>query len=365
MKPLFHPALINDPFGDPGLYVDCLFEKRALLFDLGDLRALAPRKIQRVSDVFVSHAHMDHFFGFDWLFRICLGRERRMRIYGPPGFLAQLEGKLAAYTWNLVARYDTDFTLEATEIHRDDRARCACFRCHNAFRRENEHELAIDDGILLDEPAFRVRCRLLDHGTPCLGFALEEKQHVNVWKDRLDALGFPTGAWLRELKQAVLAGQPDSTPFRVWWKAQGVLHEKWLPLGELRQRILEIVPGQKIAYITDVAYHADNVAHIGALAARVDLLFIEAPFLAADAERAAETYHLTARQAGTLAHAAGAKTVIPFHFSPRYNDRERELRGEIAAAFSGNAAPAILCRRELTTIAACSPVARDHTDSTT
>ena len=38
MRPLFHPKLVNDPFGDPALYVDCLFEKRALMFDLGDIR---------------------------------------------------------------------------------------------------------------------------------------------------------------------------------------------------------------------------------------------------------------------------------------------------------------------------------------
>jgi ribonuclease Z len=332
MKPLFHPAPINGPFGDPGLYVDCLFEKRALLFDLGDLRALAPRKILRVSDVFVSHAHIDHFIGFDWLLRICLGREHMVRLYGPPGFLAQVASKLGAYTWNLVERYATDFTLEATEIHPGGMARRARFRCRAAFRRE--HELAINDGVLLDEPAFRVRCELLDHGTPCLGFALEEKQPVNVWKSRLDALGFPTGQWLRELKHAVLADEPDATPFRVWWKAQGAVLEEFLPLGELKQRILEVVPGQKIVYVTDVAYHQDNAARIVALAAGADLLFIEAPFLAADAERAAQKDHLTAHQAGSLARAAGVKTVIPFHLSPRYHDRETELRDEIAAAFA-------------------------------
>lgn len=43
--------------------------------------------------------------------------------------------------------------------------------------------------------------------------------------------------------------------------------------------------------------------------------------------------------AGCLARAAGVKTVIPFHFSPRCNGREAELRDEVAAAFAGTGAP--------------------------
>lgn len=41
------------------------------------------------------------------------------------------------------------------------------------------------------------------------------------------------------------------------------------------------------------------------------------------------------RQAGSIARAAHAKLVIPFHFSPRYAGREEELRREIEAARAG------------------------------
>ena len=41
MHALFEPRLVNDMFGDPGLYVDFRDERRALLFDLGDISCLA------------------------------------------------------------------------------------------------------------------------------------------------------------------------------------------------------------------------------------------------------------------------------------------------------------------------------------
>ena len=66
MSSRFHPQLINDPFGDPGLYVEFMFEKRAILFDLGDLSELSTRKLLRVSHVFVSHMHLDHCSGCFW-----------------------------------------------------------------------------------------------------------------------------------------------------------------------------------------------------------------------------------------------------------------------------------------------------------
>ena len=102
----FDPHLVNDTFGDPGLYVDLVFERRALLFDLGDLSRLSPRSLLRISDVFVSHRHMDHFVGFDQLLRCILGREKTVGFYGPPGLIEGIEHKLKSYTWNLIAGYE-------------------------------------------------------------------------------------------------------------------------------------------------------------------------------------------------------------------------------------------------------------------
>jgi ribonuclease Z len=337
MKPVYHPSLVNDPFGDPAVYVDFLFDRRAMLFDLGDLRALPVRKILRLTDVFVSHAHMDHFFGFDWLLRLSLGRELRIRLHGPRGFLDQVEHKLAAYTWNLVGLYTTDLTLEVTEILDESRGHRAAFRCRTAFRREGDHGVDLTGGIVLDEPELRVRFALLDHGTPCLAYALQEKLHVNVWKNRLDELHLEPGPWVRVLKRAMLDGAAPSTVIRATERHQGRLRERGYRLGDLAPRIAHASTGQKVAYVTDAAYHTSNASRILALAEGADQLFIEAVFGDALRERAAQKRHLTARQAGTLAREAGAKFATPFHFSPIYKDRGEELWSEFTRAFHANA----------------------------
>ena len=334
MRPTFHPGLVNGSTGDPVLFVDCLFEKRALLFDLGDIRALPPRKLLRIGHVFVSHAHMDHFIGFDWLLRILLGREKDLQLFGPPGFLAQVEHKLHGYTWNLVHNYPSDFTLRVTELDGNGAGLRASFRCHSEFRREDESSLSCPE--LLREPAMQVRCALLDHGgIPCVAYALEEQAHVNIWKNRLQELGLPVGAWLRELKQAVLRNESDQWPIRVAWREGGVEQGRLMKLAELKSALC-IVPGQKIAYVTDVAWCEDNVKRITGLARGADLLFIEATFLERDAEHGRRKFHLTARQAGEIAREAGVGCVIPMHFSPRYQGPDLALlRAEVASAFGG------------------------------
>jgi ribonuclease Z len=128
---------------------------------------------------------------------------------------------------------------------------------------------------------------------------------------------------------------PDDAPVRAWWKEGGERSERVFALGELKERVLQVVPGEKLCYVTDAVYNEANVRRIAELAQGADLLFIESVFLDEDADQARQKYHLTARQAGEIARAAGARAVEPFHFSPRYIGREAELRNELNRAFRG------------------------------
>lgn len=333
MTPLLHPSLVNEPFGDPAVYVEFKFAKRALLFDLGDLQPLHPRKILRLSDIFVSHMHVDHFIGFDRILRTLLGRDTKVRLFGPAGILDAVEHRLAGYTWNLVEQFDTDFTLSVTEVHSESEALSASFRLQSRFRRENQGEFALADGLVLDDGTVRVNTRVLDHGIPCLAFAVQERAHVNVWKSRLLDRGLTVGPWLQELKHAAMADQPDDTPIRV--PARHPEEEaRFLPLGTLKNEVLQIVPGQKIAYVVDAAFTGPNVEKITDLARCADTLFIEACFAQDDSDRAAERRHLTTAQAGYLARRATVRRLIPFHFSPRYKGEEARLRQEVEDAFT-------------------------------
>jgi ribonuclease Z len=328
MRQFFEARLVNDAFGDPGLYVDFRDQRRALLFDLGDIGVLPPRKLLRVSHAFITHSHMDHFFGFDQFVRVVLGRKPGVVLFGGPGFIAQVEHKLRAYTWNVVHRY-AEFTIDVREVGTLGSAARALFSSRNQFAREPCAALELHGDTLLDEPLFRVRGRFVDHGTPCLAFAVEEKAHVNVAKDRLAALGVSTGAWLRELKHAVLSGAPDSTPIPLQWRDARGEHQMTRPLGELRDVVLNVGPGLRVGYVTDLRFTQANVETLVQLLGGVDRLFIESVFLNADLDHATRKNHLTASQAGEIARRVGAKAVVPFHFSPRYEGRAAELIEEV------------------------------------
>ncbi len=329
---LVQARLINEPFADPGLYLDFRFERRALLFDLGDLSAVSSRELLRVSDVFVSHTHMDHFAGFDRLLRLCLHRTAPLRLVGPPGFGDRVAAKLGGYTWNLLDETSVDFVMLVDEFDARVQRRFR-FAARDAFVRQELDPPELREGYALVEEQFTVEAVTFDHGTPCLGFALQERLNVNVVKEGLTALGLPVGPWLTTAKRAVRRGDQDDSEIAID-AAQSVR------LGRLKERALRIMPGQRIAYLVDMCGHEENVSRAVRLAQGAHQLFIEAAFAEEDAALAIQRCHLTATRAGEIARHAGVRQVIPFHFSPRYLDRPQHLVEQVERAFG--AAPAQL-----------------------
>lgn len=331
MRPSLHPRLINGPFDDPGLYIAFIFEKNAILFDLGEIDSLSSRDILKISHVFVTHTHMDHFSGFDRLLRLFLGRNKTLFLYGPKGFIDNVAGKLAGYSWNLVDHYENSFTLNITEIH-PDRHICCRFSCRNRFIPETPVVENPFSGVLVEAPGWIVSAVILDHAIPCLAFSVQEKFHVNIKKDRLEALGLEVGPWLMDFKQALFADNDPSSIFQVIDAKHPERHTTY-ELGWLTREIAAITFGQKITYITDAVFNKANIDKMVDLARGSDHLFIEAAFLEIHKQTAEKKYHLTARQAGTLAAMAKVRHFTIFHYSPRYTGQEDALTEEAYRAY--------------------------------
>lgn len=338
MNPSFSSYLVNDCFGDPGVYVEVRWSKRALLFDLGHNDALGPTRLLRANDIFISHTHMDHFIGFDAVARVALGRGKTLRLYGPPGLIENVHGKLRGYTWNLVDGYP--LTVRVQEFH-PSAIHHAVFLAANGFLRQDEPVQPLagtsDAGLfaVLEDPMFTVKAVALNHRIPSFAYSLEEQFHINVNKQKLHDAGLPVGAWLKDVKQHIWEGKPDHFRFTATLFHEHRKEVREFLLGELKEAFLTISRGQKIAYVVDARYDDENEAKIVALARGADLLYCEAPYLDSDAEKARDRYHLTARQSGVMARKAGVRELVVFHFSPRYTGQGEALEQEAMDAFHG------------------------------
>ena len=329
MADRFAPRLLNGAFGDPVLFIGFHYERRAILFDLGQLDRLSVREILKLSDVFVSHTHIDHFIGFDHLLRFSLNREEELRLFGPPGFIDNVRGKLAGYTWNLIRDYPL-----VLSVHEIDGVtmRKVKFNAAQDFRLEGE-SVSPFCGTLLENPGFRIRAAILDHKTPCLAFSLEECNRFNVKPDALQAMGLNSGPWLDELKRMLRENYSLETPLQIPLSSGGSKEhtlKEWLDLLIVESK------GQKIVYVVDNQYNPINAARILSLAENADLFYCEASFSQTEEALAIERFHLTATQAGILARRAHVARLIPFHFSARYQAEPDRLKEEALKAFSAN-----------------------------
>jgi len=338
MRPALCPRLVNGPLEDPVLYINLRHQSRAILLDCGEIATLAPRDILKISHIFISHTHMDHFAGFDRILRLTLGREQTLQIFGPAGFLKNLENKLGAYTWNLVCNYPTGLKIIATEIT-DLQLRTRRYTCQSGFKAQGADQVRTFDGDAAREPDLVVNSRILDHRIPCLGFAVKEKIHINVMKTGLDDLGLVPGPWLQTFK-AALQRQPDAeAAFYIPQTATRSGKSRIMPLNKLARHIARMTRGSKIAYIVDAAGTPANVEKMVDLARHADHLYIEAAFAHDHHAIALQKAHLTARQAGIVAGRAGVRRFTPIHISPRYSDAPQAIMQEAREAYSEHFQP--------------------------
>jgi ribonuclease Z len=112
-----------------------------------------------------------------------------------------------------------------------------------------------------------------------------------------------------------------------------LIEQGWFDASAGRVTLDEVsIPkrGQAMAFVMDTA-PCDGAVE---LARDVDLLVCESTFLSEHATLARDYRHMTARQAGELATAAGARRLVLAHFSARYPDND--VFGREAGRYHGD-----------------------------
>lgn len=311
--------LMNGVFGDPQLHLRLAHQRRSLLFDLGDGARLPARVAHQVSDICISHAHMDHISGFLWLLRSRIGETGVCRVFGPPGLTDRIEHLLNGIHWDRIGARGPRF--EIGELHGE---RLLRFALQAGVRgRQPLGERTVAEGILLQDPGFRIRAITLDHGIPVLAYAFEPTLQIKVRKERLLQRGLAPGPWLTELKRHILEQRLDH-PIAL---PDGTLETA----GVLSAELTLTAPGGKLVYATDLADTPDNRARLSALAMHAHTLFCESPFLQGETEQAERTGHLTTTACAEIANAAQIDHLVPFHFSRRHEEAPWRIYDEIGA----------------------------------
>ncbi|WP_157247916.1 ribonuclease Z [Nonomuraea typhae] len=182
-----------------------------------------------------------------------------------------------------------------------------------------------DTGVITEHPLSGesatlppLTARRLSHPVESYGYRLQEPDGRRMLPDRLRKHGI-TG--------------PDV----------GLLQSEGSLRGVTLESVSEPRRGQSAAFIMDTRL-CDNVF---ALAEGVDMLVIESTFLSPESRLAREYGHLTAEEAGLVAHESGARRLVLTHFSERYGfDAEAEFLLEARKHFDGD----VVVARDLMTV---------------
>lgn len=245
-------------------------ERELVLLDCGEgtQRQLfqSSASFMRVRRVFLTHFHGDHFLGLPGLIQsMCLNnREEPLDVYGPPDAKEMVERALKMGY----------FTLRfPVTIH------------------------ALHPGESVEADGYTVHTARADHPVPTLAYRLDEgpkRGRFDAEKARSLGIRGPDFARL-EAGDAVRVGSTVIHPSDV--------------MGPPR-------PGRSVVYSGDTA----PTATIEQLARGATVLIHEATTSVELEAEANQWGHSSARQAATLARAAGVGTLFLTHFSSRYKE---------------------------------------------
>ncbi|MFM7629583.1 MAG: ribonuclease Z [Algoriphagus sp.] len=225
-------------------------------------------KTSKISSIFISHLHGDHYLGlFGLLSSFHLSkRTQPLTLFGPKG----LDDILT-----------THFRWSNTQL---------CYPLTFVLTQDQEKR------ILLDQPGYSLSSFPLSHRIPTTGFLFQEKAGPrSLIKEKV-----MENALSVEALQHLRRGEDYQEPSGKWCRVE----EFTYPLPKLRS----------YAFCSDTAFDERLIPYLQG----VDLLYHEATFMDAEAKRAADTYHSTAKQAATLALRAEVGTLLLGHFSSRY-----------------------------------------------
>ncbi|SHM06302.1 ribonuclease Z [Mucilaginibacter sp. OK098] len=248
-------------------------------------------KASRIDHIFISHLHGDHYLGLVGLLSSLHlnGRIKPLKIYCSPKLkeIVDLQLKYSETT----LQYPVEFI----------------------FTNPEKAE------VLLDNQDIIVETIPLNHRISCTGFLFKEKKRLRkLIKDKLEQLAIPV-----EYYSALKKGADYTMPNGEVLKNDTLTTDSSEP--------------KAYAYCSDTLYDEMYLKQING----VTLLYHEATFLNNMLDRAIETHHTTALQAGQVALITNAKKLLIGHFSARYKtltellDEARSVFPETELAIEG------------------------------
>ncbi len=239
-------------------------------------------KASRIDYIFISHLHGDHYLGLVGLLSSMHlnGRKKTLYLFGPPHLMEIIDLQLKYSETTL------HFPLEFKQTHT-----------------RNPEVIVNNNDIIVETIP-------LNHRIETTGFIFREKKRLRkLRKEIIEELQIPVPYFTALKKGADYTSETGQV-----YKNQDLTIDSDEP--------------KSYAYCSDTLYGEQYFAQI----ANATLLYHESTFLNEMLDRANDTFHTTALQAGDVALKTNAKRLLIGHFSARYKTLN-ELLDEARSVF--------------------------------